>query len=232
MDLTGEHSTATKASARPQESASAGTTLRSVLASIPDFALAGAFLITWLYPFALGETAVQYHLLTMLLEFIIVHSSAFMGSVAFSRDPASPRLRNIFGLGLFYSLFVGGFALGFKTWWPLYAFWGLTLNRMLGILIGDAPVGKERQYVQAGWALSAMYYLGGTFATLLLPVPALGMTHEVRAALDLPGSGVWVDEPQRVLAFGVLYFGLTGVGELLGWARNEKFLKGVPARPA
>lgn len=230
--MTSVRSTATKFSARPQESVSAGTTLRGVLASIPDFALAGAFLITWLNPYALGEKAVQYYLLTMLLEFIIVHSSAFMGSVAFSRDPATRRARNIFGLGLFYSLFVGGFALGYKTWWPLYAFWGLTLNRMLGILIGDAPVGKERQYVQAGWGLSAMYYLGGAFATLWIPVPALGITREVRAALDLPGSGVWIDEPQRVLAFGVLYFGLTGVGEVLGWARNEKFLKGVPAERA
>lgn len=209
--------------------ASAGATLRSVLASIPDFALAGAFLVTWINPYVLGELAVQYFLLTMLLEFIIVHSSGFMGSVAFSGGPMLSRMRHILGLGLFYSLFVGGFALGFSTWWPLYAFWGLTLNRMLGVLIGDAPVGQERKYVRAGWALSVMYYLGGAFATVLLPVPALGLTHEVRTALDLPGEGMWVDEPQRVLAFGVVYFALTGVGELLGWARNETFLKGVPA---
>lgn len=222
--------TTARSSTRAQDVTPLGTTVRGVLASIPDFALAGTFLITWLNPYALGEMAVQYYLLTMLLEFIIVHSSGFMGSVAFSRNSAVLRLRNIFGLALFYSLFVGGFALGFTTWWPLYAFWGLTLNRMLGILIGDAPVGRERQYVQAGWALSIIYYLGGAFATVWLPVPALGMTREVRAALDLPGGGLWVDEPQRVLAFGVLYFGLTGVGEVLGWARNENFLKGMPAK--
>lgn len=208
------------------------TAWRGVLAALPDLAIAGAFLLTWIHPPALGVSAVQYFMLTMLLEFIIVHSSAFMGSVALSRDPAFPRRRYILGLGLFYSLFIGGFALGFKTWWPLWAFWGLTLNRMLGTLIGDAPEGQERQYVQAGWALSVMYYLGGVFATVLLPVPELGMTASVRGSLGLPGSGLWVDEPHRVLAFGVVYFGLTAMGEILGWARNKTFLKGVPAEPA
>ncbi len=188
-------------------------------------------MVTWVDPFVLGGNAVQYFMLTMLLEFIIVHSSAFMGNVVLSREKASRRVQGLFWLGLFYTLFVGGFALGFGTWWPVYAFWGLTFNRMLSILVGDAPEGRERQYVRAGWALSVMYYLGGVFATVVLPVPELGITSAVRSALDLPGDGLWVDEPHRVLAFGVVYFGLTGLGEVLGWGRSERFLKGVPKDP-
>lgn len=214
------------------ERAGAGVSSRGLLAALPDFALAGAFLVTWIEPTALGDEVVRYFLLTMLLEFIIVHSSAFMGNVVLSRDNPSRRVRGLFWLGLFYTLFFGGFALGFGTWWPVWAFWGLTFNRMLSILIGDAPEGRERQYVRAGWALSVLYYLGGVFATVLLPVPELGMTSGVRSALDLPGGGLWVDEPQRVLAFGVVYFGLTGIGEVMGWARSERFLKGVPKDPA
>jgi hypothetical protein len=218
--------------ARTDAPASAGVTARGVLAALPDFALAGAFLVTWIDPFALGATAVPYYLLTMLLEFVIVHSSAFMGNVLLSSEAPARRLRNVLGLGLFYTLFVGGFALGFGTWWPIWAFWGLTFNRMLSVILGDAPEGRERQYVRAGWALSVMYYLGGAFATTLLPVPEFGVTAAARGALDLPGGGLWVDEPQRVLAFGFLYFGMTGIGEVLGWARNEKFLKGVPKDPS
>lgn len=206
----------------------AGITYRGLLAALPDFAIAGAFLYTWNDPFALGETAARYFMLTMLLEFIIVHSSGFMGSIVLARQDARRRMWMIIGLSLFYTLFVGGFALGFGTWWPVWAFWGLTLNRLLSILIGDVPEGRERQYVRAGWALSVMYYLGGVFATVFLPVPELGMTSSVRASLDLPGGGLWVDEPYRVMAFGVLYFGLAGLGELLGWGRSRKFLKGVP----
>jgi hypothetical protein len=206
-----------------------GASLRGLLVAIPDFGLATVFLMTWWRPYTFGETAVERCLLTMVLEFIIVHSSAFMGHVAMSREDRSRRLGAVLGLGLLYSVFVVAFAWGFQSWWPVYAFWGLTLNRMLGIMTGDAPVGRERQYVKAGWALSALYYLGCVVLTSLLPVPALGITSEVQSALDLPGNGQWVDQPQRVLAFGVLYFSLSGLGELLGWARNETFLKGVPS---
>lgn len=207
----------------------AGLSFRGLLASLPDFSLAGAFLYTWIEPTALGEDAVRYFMLTMLLEFIIVHSSAFMGTVILSREGTGKRLLALLGIGLFYTLFVGGFALGFGTWWPVWAFWALTLNRMLSVRIGGAPEGRERQYVRAGWALSVMFYLFGAFATTLLPVPELGMG---TASPDLPGSGLWVDEPHRVLAFGVIYFGLTGLGELLGWGRSLRFLKGVPTDAA
>jgi len=206
-----------------------GTTLRGLIAGIPDLALAGAFLLTWLRPWTFGETAVQYFLLTMLLEFIIVHSSAFMGTVALSRERTSRRVLAVLGLGGFYSLFVVGFALGFGTWWPMWAFWGLTLNRLLGLLLGNAPHGMERMYVKAGWALAALFYVVGAMVTVMLPVPELGVTAQVRGELALPGGGLWIDEPHRVLAFGFLYFGLTGWAEIRGWARSEAFLKGVPA---
>ena len=202
--------------------------VRRLLAAAPDLALAAAFLVTWLRPTALGEGVVPYFMLTMLLEFVIVHSSGFMGSVVLSREDPGRRMKALLGLGLFYTLFVGGFALGFGVWWPVVAFWGLTLNRMLSVLLGDAPEGMERRYVRAGWALSVLYYLGGVFLTVLAPLPELGLTASVRSTLDLPGSGLWVDEPHRVLAFGVVYFGMTGIGELAGWARSERFLRGVP----
>lgn len=32
------------------------------------------------------------------------------------------------------------------------------------------------------------------------------MTDLLRDSLNLPGSGAWIDEPHRVLAFGVVYF--------------------------
>lgn len=206
----------------------AGITLRGVAAAIPDFALAGTFLLTWVDPSVTGAATVSTLMLTMLLEFVIVHSSAFMGNVVLSRGDASGRARALLAFGLFYTLFVGGFSLGFGTWWPLVGFWILTLNRVLSVLLGDAPEGMERRYVRAGWALSVMAYLAGAFLTVLLPVPELGMTAAARAAADLPGGGLWVDEPQRVLAFGVFYFGITGIGEVLGWARSPRFLKGVP----
>ncbi|TPW15194.1 MAG: hypothetical protein FD129_941, partial [bacterium] len=42
----------------------------------------------------------------------------------------------------------------------------------------------------------------------------LGLTPAVHSRLGLEGGGIWIDEPHRVLAFGVAYFlaqGLWGI---------------------
>jgi len=124
----------------------------------------------------------------------------------------------IVGLGLFYSLFVAGFALAFKTWWPFVAFWVLTANRLLGILVGQAPEGEEKALIQGGWAVTCVTYLVFVFATTLLPIPTLGITDAVVARQDLPGSGLWVDQPHRVIAFGFFYFATVGWSELYSHA--------------
>lgn len=83
-----------------------------------------------------------------------VHSTALMGTVAISDEPGRTKLKRLVGLATLYALFVAGFAVGFGVWWPLLAFWGLTFSRMLGVILGEAPHGRERLYVKAGWALS------------------------------------------------------------------------------
>ena len=67
------------------------------------------------------------------------------------------------------------------------------------------------------WGISALAYLGGVFATLMLPLPRLGLTGDVVAAADLPGSGEWVDKPHTVVAFGLIYFAVLATGKLRGW---------------
>jgi len=189
--------------------------LRSVISALPDFGLAALFLLTWTAPHVVGVDRIGNLMLVMLLEFIVVHSAAIMGSAALAKGSRRTRLLVIFKFGGFYTLFVGAFALSFRVWWPLWAFWGLTLNRTLGVLVGQAPIGDERRFIKAGWAVGAMCYLGAVFLTSFVPfLPRLGVTRDVVAAADLPGSGLWVDQPHRVLAAGVLYFAAVAVSEL------------------
>jgi hypothetical protein len=163
-------------------------------------------------------------MLVMLLEFIIIHSAAFMGAVLFAPGSRGRRAWRVVGLGAFYSLFAGGFALAFKTAWPLWSFWGLTLNRMLSVLVGQAPEGEEREFLQRGWAACALAYLVFAFATIILPIPRLGITPDVVRTLGLQGEGLWVDQPWRVLAFGFVYFSAVGLSELFDhrWLRTRK----------
>lgn len=195
------------------------TSPADIAAAIPDIALSAVFLLTWVAPGTMLRGTITYLMLLMLLEFIIVHSSAFMGSVMLGDLPRTRKATTLVGIGGFYTLFVGAFSLAFKTWWPLWSFWGLTVNRLLSVLIGQAPDGERRILLQKNWAVSAVSYLVLCFVTVLLPLPRLGLTADVVSRESLPGSGLWVDQPHRVIAFGFLYFLAVGISELFahGW---------------
>lgn len=197
--------------------------LSSLLSAIPDFGIAVVAVLTWINPAWLGEEYVGYFLTLMLLEFIVVHSAAFLGTVAFSEKPRSQRALHTLGLAGFYTLFVGGFALASKAWWPLLAFWGLIVNRLLGILVGAAPSGEEKLYASRSWGAGAICYLGGVFATLFLPLPMLGVRQDMLGAVGQDSGGVWVDEPQRVIVFAALYFAGIGLSTLYDhrWLANS-----------
>ncbi len=194
--------------------AGSGLELPDLFSALPDFALGAVFLITWIRPGAFGGRSIGYLMLVMLLEFINVHSAAFMGNAILAPAARATKVGSIIGLGLFYTLFVGGFSLAFRRWWPLAAFWGLTLNRLTPVLFGRAPQGREKEFVQRGWAVGVMLYLLGAFTTTVLPLPRLGISSAVIQAQELPGSGLWIDQPWRVLAFGFLYFTGWGLSEL------------------
>jgi len=58
------------------------------------------------------------------------------------------------------------------------------------------------------WAVSVAAYVLGAIITVVLPLPALGMTREFIASMQLTGGGEWNTRPQTVLAFGLLYFSI------------------------
>jgi len=190
--------------------------LPSLLAALPDFALGLLCVTAWVAPEWIGVQWIRYVVLLMLMEFIVIHSSGFMGAAVWGSARKAPRGLVILGFGAFYTLFVGGFALVFKTWAPLVGFWVLTLNRLLGAVVGQAD-GKEKALVMRGWAACTLFYLLVVFATTLLPVPRLGVTPEIAIAANIPGdSGLWVTRPYTVLAAGFVYFTACAVSELSG----------------
>jgi hypothetical protein len=205
---------------------SARPSLAAVLNAAPDLATAAAFVVTWVAPTTFGERALSRFMLVMLLEFFVVHSSAFIGAVALSDLPRAKRAVAVLGLSSLYLLFVVVLGFAFHDWWPVAAFGLLTLNRLLGVLLGQAAGDEQKAFVMRGWAASVAFYVGGCFLTIFLPLPALGVTRAVVEAQHFSASGLWIDEPQRVLAFGVVYFCLMGWSEL----RSHAWITGVRAR--
>lgn len=181
--------------------------LRQIFAALPDALSAGVFLAAWLFPLHWGNALVGNLLLVMLLEFIVVHSSGFLGMTVL--DTSASRARRVLavlGFGAFYLSFVLAFAFIFQRTWAIWAFSWLLVSKLASIWFEPSTAESARQ--QQLWALSAVCYVLGAFATTLLPLPRLGITPEVVSQLGLPGSGLWVEQPQKVVAFGLLYFGL------------------------
>jgi len=96
-----------------------GPSARDLAASAPDAGLAIVFLVVWIAPGAALPGTVGYLLLLMMLEFVIIHSSAIMGTVALGEGARRRRSVALVGLAAFYTLFVGGISLAGKSWWPL-----------------------------------------------------------------------------------------------------------------
>lgn len=191
------------------------------LSALPDSVSATLFAWLWMFPLAFGPQGVRNAMLVMLVEFVLIHSTAFLGAAAFA--PNASRLRKVGLLGAFgalYLVFIAAFASAFNAWWPFLAFGWLLLGKLRVIFDGRNADGGG---AAATWAMSALAYLFAVFATLFLPLPRIGLDEAMLSRLQLPGSGAWIDEPHRVIAAGTLYFGL------LAWSKWRNVREAAPA---
>lgn len=177
-----------------------------LFAALPDAITAAVFLTAWIDPSLPGPAAIKNLMLTMLMEFLVVHSSGFYAGIAAANVSRIARVTLLAGLSLFYVIFIGAFAAVFDSSWPIFAFAWLFVCRFFHLWMRPGPAARETGSQLALWAISVATYVLGGLATVMLPLPALGITTEVIAAMHLPGSGEWIDRPYTVLAFGTLYF--------------------------
>jgi hypothetical protein len=145
-----------------------------------------------------------------------MHSAPFYGIVALWEMKSYTKVLALIGFGAFYMLFAWGFADAFDSMWPVHSFFGLLLNRMLGILEGAVPRGAQATYLASVWIISALAYLGAIFITALAPIPRVGITDAVIRARNFTTGGLWPEQPYRAIAFRALYFGIVGLWEVVG----------------
>jgi hypothetical protein len=179
-----------------------------LVAALPDAVSSAVFLLVWIAPGVLGPEWVKNLMITMLLEFLTVHSGGFIGTTV--ADPGVSRQRKtrvVLGFGSMYLLFAGAFSLAFSAWWPLLVFVWLLLAKLGVVWLAPVPTAQEHARQTAFTAASIAGYVIGAMLTSFLPLPRLGIDAAVVEAAAIPGSGLWVDEPHRVVAFGALYFG-------------------------
>lgn len=185
-----------------------------MVAALPDLVSCATFLLVWIAPGVLGAAWVKNLMVTMLLEFLTVHSGGFIGTTLANPDASRwTKTKVVLGFGSFYLLFAGAFSLAFEAWWPIAVFGWLLLAKLAVVWLAPVPTAQEqaRQSMFTAYAIGG--YVLGVMLTSILPLPRFGIDEAVVNAAAIPGSGLWVDEPHRVVAFGALYFGF------MAWAK-------------
>ena len=200
-----------------------------LLVAAPDALTSALFLCAWFTPNLIGPAYAKNLMLTMLIEFIVMHSSGFYAGLATSTAPRSQRIAALCALTAFYLLFIVGFSLAFHSVWPIIAFGWLFVSRFAHVWAnnGDAQIGQA----MALWVGSAVTYVIGAIVTVVLPLPALGLTNDFVASMHLSGSGEWIDRPQTVMAFGAIYFAIQSAMKY-GFAKVGTFLDGISRQRA
>ena len=204
--------------------------LGSLVSGIPEIALGIGFFITWWQPDRLGTEWVSFALELMLLEFILIHSSGFMRMKARRAETIWARIGWFAGIGAFYSMFVLGICLSLDTWRPMIAFWIITVQRLAADVLDPKPSEETQAWFGISVASNAMLYLGGVFLTILLPFPRWGITRAVQSTVGIDGSGLWQDEPHRVVVLAGLYYLLRGWMTTEAWPRSVTMDAGKTSR--
>ena len=195
--------------------------LSRLLAALPDAITASFFLSAWIAPAWLGTDQIGNLMMVMVVEFFVVHSSGFYAGILAATDTArAKRVLAMLCLIAVYAVFMLLFYALSRNPWPIYAFVWLLASRFVHVLL--APADSEQAILRAVrlWAVSVGSYVLGAIATILLPLPPLGITPEVIASLSFDSAGTWSVRPHTVLAFGALYFAIQA------WA---KFAISAPA---
>ena len=204
------------------------STAATWLSLLPDLVTCAFFVIVWSNPLLFGPLSVKTAMLTMLLEFYLVHATGFFTVIANdSQGSRWKRIGMLAGLSSLYVLMIGAFAYSFGEWWPLAAFGWLLAGK--AAWIWQNPSGDEDATMKqmAAWAGSVVLFLGGVAYTTIAEIPRWGMTEALQPGfgLDMASEGIWESQPHRVVAFGALYFGALFVAKLL-------FAAGSAAGPA
>ena len=197
-----------------------------LLAFIPDAVTAACFLVLWMAPFAFGESGVRNAMLVMLVEFVLVHAAGALGGIVLQeRTTRLRRVLAVAGMGVFYLVFVSAFSYAFKAWWPFLAFGWLLIGKFLLAFDPGRTSAQRRERMMQRWGTTALVYVLGVFATVALPLPRFGITADVVPRLGLGGSGLWVEKPHTVIAFGAIYFGV------LAWLSIRQACMAEPTAP-
>ena len=192
--------------------------LARIAGGLPDAVVALFFWLLWTSPQTLWPGALRTGLLMMLVEFVLLHAAAIIGGIVMVRLVQQRPISYAWLLWpvSFYLLFIAIWSWQFRAWWPLLALAWLLASK-LWMALQPIPPADKLARMHSDWGIGVLAYLTGAAVTVFLPIPRLGLSHRVVSEADLSSGGLWVDQPQTVVAFGLFYFSIMALARWCDW---------------
>jgi len=195
-----------------QPEGGASDVLGRLWAACSCWIVAVMFFLAWWWPMSVDHGRwVKLGVGILVIEFLVMHSSAFLISVSAAKEGDFKR-KSLIRLGALYAFFGGVIALSFHSWEILASFVAVMSGRFWSAWVGGDDANTAMFRFRA--AAATVLYIGLVFLTILLPVPQGGITPAVmREVWPNAGTGLWQRHPETALATGAMYFLLLGLIE-------------------
>lgn len=182
-----------------------------VLGGLPLLALSWFLFNVWLDPLGIDDGGwVRIAAVLVLLEFVLLHSAAFMSAGPFVCPRLWQRLVWFMGFGIVY----GGMFIVIANWSQgRYVFWmllGVLISRLMTLVVLHDKRGTILMLQRSAVGIIVLLL---TVFIVFLPLPQLGMTEEVRFTAFGAADDLLSEYPHRTMAWGVVYFLLMALVE-------------------
>lgn len=184
--------------------------------ALPCLYLSWTLLRVWRDPMSVDSGSwVRFGVGLMVLEFVLLHSGAFIGGLAATKADFKHKTKLLGLLLFFYSLMVWAFAVSFDSTALIWIFAAVTIGRLVTAITASAEGEAAKALMAARSGIGIILYLLAVFASVMLPVPEWGITNAILADVYPDrGGGLWEVNPERAIAAAAGYFLLLGLAEL------------------
>ncbi len=185
--------------------------------TIPEFFMAYIYIVTWFIPFGLGDFMVRdlsllitIEIATLALLFMIYILGSLNGNDAADGAEFARMFFIIVSAG-WWLLMTACYLAGYSKTWLLLLIWILFLGKFTAMI---GSWGLDRNTFSLTGRLTVMFILYFSMLSFVycVPLPYLGI--DASLASGLPQTIFFSAEPHKAIAFGFLYYFLSGLYEV------------------
>lgn len=188
----------------------------AIAGAAPLLAISITLVMIWIEPMSVAEGGwLRLAASLVVIEFLLLHSGAFMSVGPAICKKHWQQIAWFLGFALFYGLFFAGISVMVGGNHVVWLLTGVLLTRLVTLLIIRDKRGTVLMLTRS---TVGMVILLLTMLVALIPWPGLGITETVRYETFGSAQDMLSEHPQRLIAWGVLYYFLMALVEgLIGW---------------